>query len=442
MTPNHRLRRSRHGRFLTEVVTIFTVLAALLAGCSSGNGSADDSEAGGDGSGNSDTASGSNGQNGVSATVKLALEKIDVDLDSPIAAIPGIQNDSMIVAERAGTIRVLEFNDGNPRLSDPVIDISDETSTESERGLLGVALSPDDKRIFLSYTAAGNGTSRLDAFDIAEPGTDGGQDLRVDRDSRANLLSVTQPFPNHNGGHIEFGPDGMLYMGLGDGGAGGDPYGNAQKRSTLLGKILRLNPDATGPDDVAAEGNPGFGRDGSGAEIWLTGVRNPWRFSFDSDTGDLWIADVGQNTWEEVNLLTRESGLGKGANLGWDLYEGTEEFADTDPAPGAASDGPFVEPVYTYRHDPGCSITGGVVYRGEKIPSLVGTYLFSDYCDPTIRGLRTDGPAQADSKFNAIDFEVTSSQVVGFATDAEGETYVLSIDGGLFRIVDADTVSG
>lgn len=369
--------------------------------------------------------------------MKIELEKLDVDLDSPIAAIPGPTDDSMIVAERGGTVRLLTFDGADASLSDPIVDISDEVSTESERGLLGVALIPNSSRLFISYTSAGDGTSRLDAFDVED--SDAGH-LKVDQDTRRNLLSVDQPFPNHNGGDIAIGSDGMLYMGLGDGGGAGDPHGNAQNRSTLLGKILRLDPEASGPDDLAASGNPAFGPNGSESEIWLTGVRNPWRFTFDSLTGDLWIGDVGQNKWEEIDLLTKASGLGKGANLGWDLFEGTEKFDESDPAPGAASDGPFVEPVYTYSHGPGCSITGGVVYRGEKIPTLQGTYLFSDYCDGTIRGLRTDGTAKEDSKFTAIDLGAKLSQVVSFATDAEGETYVLSLDQGMFRIVAPDTV--
>lgn len=440
MTPGTRHFTFRRGRPLTGVqglvVAAAVGLTVLLVGCGSDGGTTGGKGSTG-GSGNSDSSAGVTSDAG-SGTTKLALQKVDVDLDSPIAAIPGTTNDSMIVAERAGTIRILRFNDGDPQLSDPIIDISNETSSDGERGLLGVALRPDSKRIFISYTTAGDGTSKLDAFDVTGVDSDGG--LTVDRGSRVNLLSVDQPFPNHNGGDIVFGPDGMLYMGLGDGGAAGDPFGNAQKLTTLLGKILRLSPTATSPEDVSAPGNPDFDVPGSKDEIWLTGVRNPWRFSFDSKTDDLWIGDVGQDRWEEIDLLTAKSGLGKGANLGWDLYEGDEKFDDPNPAPGAASDGPFVKPVYTYPHNPGCSITGGVVYRGEAIPWLDGTYLFSDYCDGTIRGLRTDGTASVDSKFTAVDFEVGSSQVVDFATDALGETYVLSLDRGLYRIVNADTV--
>lgn len=430
------------------------VCGALVLGCSSdGQGTDRAGRTDGDPSestGNNQTGEGSPSSGSSEKTSRISLQKVGVELDRPIAAIPGAAADSMIIAERGGTVRILTFGTGTSgasipaSLSDPIIDISSETSTDSERGLLGIAMSPDRRRFFISYTAANDGSSHLDAFDVA--GADDRGRFRVDTSSRINLLTVDQPFPNHNGGDIAIGPDGMLYMGLGDGGGAGDPYGNAQNPSKLLGKILRLNPSASGPGDIAAEGNPGFGRAGSGAEVWITGVRNPWRFSFDAETGDLWIADVGQNEWEEIDFLSRDSGLGKGANLGWNLYEGSQKFADPNPASGAASSGPFVQPVYTYRHGPGCSITGGVVYRGRKIPSLVGTYLFSDYCDPTIRGLHSDAPEGTadpvgpDSRFKAVDFGVTSSQVASFATDPNGETYVLSLDRGLFRIVGADTV--
>ncbi|MGB6056726.1 MAG: PQQ-dependent sugar dehydrogenase [Microthrixaceae bacterium] len=424
---------------LVAVATAVLLSGVALFGCSSDGQT--DGHSGGSASESSQTTPdgpadpGPGGDPG--GPLKIELEKLDVDLASPIAATPGPTEDSMIVAERGGTVRLLTFDGADASLSEPIIDISDEVSTDSERGLLGVALSPNSSRLFISYTSAGDGTSHLDAYDVED--SDASR-FQVDERSRLKLLSVTQPFPNHNGGDIAIGPDGMLYMGLGDGGGAGDPHGNAQKRSTLLGKILRLDPEASGPDDLAASGNPAFGPNGSESEIWLTGVRNPWRFSFDRLTGDLWIGDVGQNKWEEVDLLTKASGLGKGANLGWDLFEGTEKFEDDDPSPGAASDGPFVEPVYTYSHGPGCSITGGVVYRGERIAALEGTYLFSDYCDGTIRGLRTNGPAQEDSKFSAVDLGVELSQVVSFATDARGETYVLSLDQGMFRIVGADTV--
>ncbi|MGB3412349.1 MAG: PQQ-dependent sugar dehydrogenase [Microthrixaceae bacterium] len=438
MTPNPMRFRSTSVQF-AAMATAILLSGSALFGCSS-DGQTDGQRDGSAGR-STQTASdrqvdqGPDGDSG--GPLRIELEKVDVDLENPIAATPGPTDDSMIVAERGGTLRLLTFDGPDASLSDPIIDISDEISTDSERGLLGVALNPDSSRLFVSYTSAGDGTSHLDAYDIED--SDAGR-FEVAQDTRKELLSVTQPFPNHNGGDIAIGPDGMLYMGLGDGGGAGDPHGNAQNRSTLLGKILRLDPEANGPDDLAARGNPAFGPNGSESEIWLTGVRNPWRFSFDSLTGDLWIGDVGQNKWEEVDLLTKASGLGKGANLGWDLFEGTEEFDDDDPAPGAASDGPFVEPVHTYSHGPGCSITGGVVYRGKEIPALEGTYLFSDYCDGTIRGLRTNGSAEEDSKFTSIDLGATSSQVVSFAVDGDGETYVLSLDKGMFRIVAADTV--
>lgn len=393
------------------------VTIAALVGCSSeGRSSASKEPA--DGSGNTT----------VDTEVSLRLEPLDVNLVSPVAAIPIPTSDSMIVAERAGTVRLLTFDGEDATASSPILDIGDEVSTDFERGLLGVAISLDAKQLFLSYTTANDGTSVVVAYAITVS-EDGGAEnagerpeVAVDEDSKRILVSVPQPYANHNGGNIAFGPDGMLYLGLGDGGAGGDPEGNAQNPSSLLGKILRIDP-AAGESD------------GDRPEIWLSGVRNPWRFSFDSKTGDLWIGDVGQDKWEEIDLLPKATGMGEGTNLGWDLFEGDQKFADANPGPGDASKGPFVKPVFTYSHDPGCSVTGGVVYRGQKIPDLNGMYLYSDYCDGRIFGLRTDGPATEDSEFEQVDLGIELSQVISFATDSSDEVYVLSLDKGIARIV-------
>jgi len=365
-------------------------------------------------------------------TPALALTDMELDLESPIALteVPGTT--SVLIAERAGRVREAVVSEGGLELvDDPVIDITSEVGdAEGERGLLGIAVDPDGATLYASYTAAEDGASTLDAYPLG--GSAGS--LQASVDDRRELLSVQQPFPNHNGGHVEFGPDELIYLGLGDGGSSGDPEGRAQDRTTLLGKILRLDPHRD--DEIAAADNPFESASADGEErpeIWLTGVRNPWGFSFDRATGDLWIADVGQDTYEEINVLRATGGGGGGgANLGWDLYEGDAAFDDADPAPGAASEGPFTEPIFTYGRDRGCSITGGVVYRGTAVPDLVGSYLFADYCIPGLRGLAGVADDSADPVELDLDQELTT--IVGFGEDGGGEVYVLSIDSGVYRI--------
>jgi glucose/arabinose dehydrogenase len=353
----------------------------------------------------------------------VTLVDTGASVDEPIALVP-LTEGTVLIAERSGRIlSAATGDDGTLEVGGVVLDLRERVGpTDAELGLLGIAVAPDAEHLYASYTSAEDGSSQLDEYDL-----DGsGGATAADAGSRRSLLEVEQPFANHNGGHLEFGPDGMLYLGLGDGGSGGDPQGNAQDPGTLLGKIVRLDPNA---DDGIAEDNPFVDDDRARPEIWATGVRNPWRFSFDAATGDLWIADVGQNELEEVNRLTADEGAGRGANLGWDLFEGTQEFDDADPAPSPWSDGPFVEPVHTYGRDLGCSITGGVVYRGSELASLEGRYLFADYCTPGIAVLDVD----ADGATQAVLTDEPAS-IISFGRDASGEVYVLSQDDGIFRL--------
>jgi glucose/arabinose dehydrogenase len=243
--------------------------------------------------------------------------------------------------------------------------------------------------------------------------------------SRRSILSVEQPYPNHNGGEIEFGPDGYFYIGLGDGGDAGDPEGNGQNTEVLLGKILRIDPlnPGNGQEYSIPSDNPFADGDGGAPEVWLYGARNPWRFSFDAETDDLWVADVGQNEWEEIDLLPAADGGGKGANLGWDRMEGTHSFEGDEPDDD-------VLPVYEYSHDDGCSVTGGVVYRGSAVPELAGAYLFSDFCQGTLRAIRVAGGELADERV----FDAETSSASSFGVDAAGDVYVASLEGPIYRI--------
>ena len=418
----------RRVRLLLPLLVGVAVLAACSDGSDPEEGSAPstrpsttESTTSGEPAGSSTTAEATSTAD-LSAPVELV--DLELELDAPIAAstVPG--STSMLVAARAGQLHELVLEDGGARLVEgPVLDVSDLVgSSRGERGLLGVAVAPDASFVVVSYTAADDGASQLDRYLLdGEPG-----ELSIDPSTRTPLLRVAQPYPNHNGGHVTFGPDGLLYAGIGDGGSGGDPEGNGQDRRTLLGKILRLDP-RLGAELVPSDNPFADSRDGARPEIWLTGVRNPWRFSFDAATGDLWVADVGQNAWEEIDHLPAAEGAGRGANLGWDLFEGAEEFDDADPAPNGWSDGPFVEPVHTYGRDEGCSITGGVLHDGRTVPSLAGAYLFADYCGDTLRALLPAGgePQVADLRGPSVD------QVVAFAEGPGGEVLVLSLSAGV-----------
>jgi glucose/arabinose dehydrogenase len=295
---------------------------------------------------------------------------------------------------------------------DSVLDISGLTTADGERGLLGIDFSDDGGRLYVSYTDR-NGDSRLDEYSME--GTRAG--------GERTLLEVAQPYANHNGGNVVTGPDGLLYYGLGDGGAGGDPHGNGQDRSTLLGALLRIDPRAGGGAPYRVpEDNPFVGDGEARPEIWIYGLRNPWRFSFDSQTDDVWIADVGQNAVEEINRLP--FGRAGGANLGWNAFEGTQRFADVE-APDA------VPPVHEYPNDSSrCAVTGGYVYRGAAIDGLDGAYLYADSCEGVVHALRLDGDAVAEER--AFDIQVPN--LVSFGQDAAGELYVLSLSGEVSRL--------
>lgn len=343
--------------------------------------------------------------------VAVALTTV-ARLSSPTSMASRAGDDALYVGERAGRVRAVR--DGSAD-DEPLLDLSEETTTDGERGLLGLVFAPDGQALYVSLT------DRAGDSLVLRYRMDGGGG--VDAGSRAQVLTVEQPFANHNGGHLAFGPDGYLYYGLGDGGGAGDPLHAGQDPGTLLGSLLRLDPAGPGDGYAVPADNP-FVDDARGRdEVWAFGLRNPWRFAFDSETGDLWVADVGQDDREEINFAP--AGQGAGANYGWSAMEGTRDF-DGSGAPAG-----HVPPVFEYDRAAGrCSITGGVVYRGEAIPALAGTYLFSDLCDGVVRALEVSGGSVTGER----DLGVGADQVVSFGQDAAGEVYVLSLTGEVARL--------
>lgn len=328
--------------------------------------------------------------------------KVVGHFDEPIAMIPrpGHSNE-LWLAERGGRVRrVIRGEDGALAAGgEPVLDISDQTRAEGERGLLGMTFADDGKVLVVSYTNL-DGNSRIEAYDVDGDGVTVG--------SRRVLVAQDQPFPNHNGGNVVEGPDGMLWFGFGDGGAGDDPENRAQNPDTLLGKIVR------------------FGLDGEKPEIVISGVRNPWRFAFDTD-GSLWIADVGQNAIEEIDHLAPDQI--EGANLGWSGYEGNEPYLDGDGRRPADAIGP----VFQYTHtEGGCSITGGFPYHGKAIPALEGAYVFADFCAGDVRAITLDDQGKLLQEF---DLKLHVDNPASFARSATGEIYALLSGGDVVELV-------
>lgn len=343
----------------------------------------------------------------------VRLERVITGLDQPtdVTAPPG--DARLFVVEQAGRIRIVRDDTLEPT---PFLDIRDRVTDGGERGLLGLAFAPDfgtTGTFYVNYTGAASATfvSRF-RVDPSNP------DLAIAA-SEEILLEVAQPFGNHNGGQIAFGPDGMLYIGMGDGGSGGDPLDSGQDRSTLLGGLLRVDVSGPGPYRVPGD-NPLAGTTGERGELWAWGLRNPWRFSFDSVDGILYVADVGQNRWEEVNAMPADE---PGVNYGWNRMEGLECFQSTcDPQA-------FTAPVLVYGRSDGCSVTGGRVYRGSAVPDLVGRYVYADFCDGWVRTFRLRDGEATDPTELADRVDAASA----FGVDGAGELYVASLGGSLYR---------
>ncbi len=313
----------------------------------------------------------------------------------------------LFIIEKYGAIRI--FKDGQ-LLDQPLLNIDDRVNDESnEMGLLGLAFHPNFEQngyFYVNYTGDG-GHTRISRFTASGDS--------ADPNSEQVLMVVDQPFPNHNGGGVVFGPDGYLYLGLGDGGAGGDPFKNGQNTNALLGKLLRIDVNNGDPYAIPAD-NP-FGN-----EVWAYGLRNPWRFSFDRATGDLWIGDVGQGEWEEVDYLP--AGSPGGANFGWSIMEASYGY-DGEAQPG------LLLPAAEYSHSnpySGCSVTGGYVYRGS-MPEWNGVYLYGDYCEGTVWGLiLSNGQWQSQVLFEA------GVTITSFGEDEAGELYLLSDTGSVYLL--------
>ena len=358
------------------------------------------------------------------AAASVKLTKI-ASVTAPTAFAPRPKSDVLYVTEQAGRLDAIRGGK-----VETLIDLSGSVLAGGERGLLGLAFSPDGSKLYVDYTCQ-NTDDCVDELTMQGDG--------VNVKSRRALLAVKDPQPNHNGGQLAFGPDGMLYIAMGDGGAAGDQGpghavgGNAQSLGTLLGKILRINPasSATAPYTVPRD-NPFVSRDSARGEIWSYGLRNPWRFMFDRSSGDLWIGDVGQNKWEEVDFAPSVSAgagktgmnAGRGLNFGWNRFEGTHAYTG-DPPSNA------VGPIFEYGHDNGeCAVTGGYVYRGAAIPALRGAYLWADECVGEVHAF----VQHANKAVGERDLGVKAAQLSSFGQDNAGELYVLSLAGAVYKV--------
>jgi len=355
----------------------------------------------------------------------VRAERVASGLSRPLfVTAPPRDTTRVFIVEQGGTIRILKFG---ALLPTPFLDIATLVSGGSEQGLLGLAFHPsyaDNGRFFVNYTDPAGDTV------VAEYRVSSNPDV-ADGGSREVLLQIDQPFSNHNGGQVSFGPDGFLYIASGDGGSGGDPQDNGENVNTLLGKLLRIDVD-NGATYVSPPTNPFSGATPGLDEIWAYGLRNPWRFSFDRLNGDLYVADVGQGSWEEVNW--RPASSTGGENYGWDVMEGLHCF---EPSTGCNQTG-LTLPVLEYSHGQGCSVTGGYVYRGCKMPDLAGTYFYADYCSAWVRTLTMSGGTATNLQDRTAELEssgVDINAITSFGEDARGEVYIVDQGGEVFKIV-------
>jgi glucose/arabinose dehydrogenase len=350
---------------------------------------------------------------------ELTAVEVASGLNNPVHLTAPADDPRIFIVEQPGRIRILQ---NGQLLPTPFLDITARVVSGGERGLLSVAFHPGygtNGEFFVNYTGSG-GTTRVERYRVSADDPN-----RADPASAELILSVAQPFANHNGGLIKFGPDGMLYIGMGDGGSGGDPLGHGQNAATLLGSLLRIDVDSGDPYAIPPD-NP-FADGGAGrAEAWATGLRNPWRFSFDPEDGLIYIADVGQNRIEEINAQPADA---PGLNYGWAVMEGSTCFR---PATGCDQSG-LVLPIVEYANPAdGCSVTGGYVYRGSALPELRGHYFYADFCRGWVRSFRRTGPAAAaDHRQWPLG---TLGSISSFGEDAARELYIVVHQGRVYRL--------
>lgn len=375
-------------------VLVVALIAAVTVGCGATATSPDRS-------GSADTVGATDGSTLAKAggSTKVRLIRAATGFASPIyVTAPASEPNRLYVVEQAGRIRIIRNGRVSPT---PFLDIRSQVKSGGEQGLLSVAFHPryaSNGLFYVDYTDR-NGDTRVVEYRRSA----GGAPARV-----RELLFLEDPYANHNGGLLLFGPDGQLYLGMGDGGSGGDPENRAQNLSSLFGKLLRIDVDRQGAD----------------WDIVGYGLRNPWRFSFDRVTGDLYIGDVGQGEWEEIDWVARsDAGL---KNYGWDVFEGNHDYEDKHPS----GNGELVRPIYEYNHSEGCSVTGGYVYRGRQLAGIQGRYFFGDYCSGTVWSfVEKDGKATAVKKYG---FKV--DQLASFGENARGELYLVSQTGSIYRL--------
>ena len=350
-------------------------------------------------------------------SIPLGFQTVATGLTSPLYVTSPPGDPRLFVVEQNGRVRIVA---NGTLVAPPFLDLRSRVSFGGERGLLSIAFHPQyatNGFFFVNFTDT-RGDTRVERFHVSS-----NPDV-ADAATSTLILTVAQPFANHNGGLVLFGPDGMLYIGMGDGGSGGDPMGNGQNRNALLGKLLRIDVNGALPYVVPST-NPFVGQTGARPEIWALGLRNPWRFTFDRPSGLLYVADVGQDVHEEINVVSASLA---GANYGWNTMEGSACYS---PRTGCTQTN-LTLPVVDYTHAEGCSVTGGLVYRGTRLPELVGRYFYSDYCGGWLRSFRVvNGAVTSRREWDVPKLDSPTS----FGQDSGGELYVTVAGGTVYRIV-------
>lgn len=427
------------------------VVTSILASCTTGSTGGTSAQAGvGVAGGGATTADINPGAIAPDGSGDVAPEAVAVDPGGAVAAIPasyavghlaislvrrpgtfnspvlvtnaGDGSNRLFVVEQGGRIKII---DGSTAIATPFLDIHTRVSCCGERGLLGLAFDPafkTNRRFFVDYTDK-NGDTIIASYRASATNPN------LASTTQTAILKIDQPYSNHNGGMLAFGKDGYLYIGMGDGGSSGDPGNRAQNKNSLLGKILRIDINHVSSTRKYSNppSNPFVGKAGSD-RVWAYGFRNPWRFSFDRSTGDLWVGDVGQDRYEEVDRATKAGGAGKGRNYGWRVVEGNTCYK---PSSGCSKSGKM-HPITTYNHSKGCAVVGGYVYRGSAYPAMTGAYLFGDYCSGRIWALQANG----SSAQTAVQLLSSGMMISSFGEGESGTMYLTDLaGGGVYQIV-------